>query len=115
MVSCYGIEGRWGSDSLVGELGVYIGEKRYWSHGYGRDAVATFLGHLFNDLGFCEVYLHTYESNVRAQKSYLRVGFEAREKRRRFSTRVGYHQELRMDITRERFNQLQRGRVPALT
>lgn len=115
MVSCYGIEGRWGSASLVGELGVYIGEKRYWSHGYGTDAVSTFLRHLFTDLGFHLIYLHTYESNVRAQKSYLRVGFEEREKRRRYSTRVGYHQELRMEISRERFEQLQGSRVPALT
>jgi RimJ/RimL family protein N-acetyltransferase len=102
MVSCYNIDSRRGS----GELGVYLGEQNYWGHGYGTDAIVTFIRHLFADLGFEMIYLHTYESNARAQRSYLRVGFQQSEKRRRFSPRVGYHEEVKMIITRDRFARL---------
>jgi|SRR5579884_540945 len=106
MVSCYNIDRMFVSDRLVGELGVYLGEKRYWGSGYGTDAVTMFLRHLFENLEFDTVYLHTYKSNIRARRSYARVGFEVDEERRRYSPRVGYHEELRMSITRSRFNQL---------
>lgn len=111
MVSCYNID----SHGRTGELGVYIGDKAQWSHGYGTDAIITFLRHLFTNLGFESVYLHTYESNVRAQHSYLRVGFQTDELRRRYSPRVGYHEELRMTITRGRFAELHGLRERAVT
>jgi RimJ/RimL family protein N-acetyltransferase len=59
--------------------------------------------HLFTDLGFDSVYLHTYESNLRAQRSYLKLGFEVRDRRRRFSARLGYHDEIEMLISRDAF------------
>lgn len=109
MVSCYNIDAHHG----MGELGVYLGVKGLWGRGYGTDAIVAFLRHLFLNLGFVSVYLHTYESNIRAQRSYLRIGFEEEEKRRRYSPRIGYHAELRMSITRERFEQLHGLREPA--
>jgi RimJ/RimL family protein N-acetyltransferase len=102
MVSCYNID----HGQCSGELGVYLGEKVFWGHGYGTDAVIAFLRHLFSHLGFRSVYLHTYESNVRAQRSYQKIGFEVSDRRRRYSVRLGYHNELRMIITRDRFAQL---------
>lgn len=111
MVSCYNID--W--TAKTGELGVYIGDKGSWAHGYGTDAVIAFLRHLFANLDFQSVYLHTYESNVRAQRSYLRVGFLTDELRRRYSPRVGYHDELRMTITRDRFAQMHSLREHAAT
>ena len=103
MVSCYNIDRR----DRTGEIGIYIGEKDYWGHGYGTDALRAFLSHLFNDLGFESVYLHTYQSNLRAQRSYRHVGFEVRETKRRYAPRIGYHDEVRMTITRDRFEDLQ--------
>lgn len=102
MVSCYNIDRR----RQTGELGVYLGEQEYWGHGYGTDAIVTFIRHLFADLEFDSIYLHTYESNTRAQRSYLRVGFTVADKRRRFSPRIGYHEEVKMVITRETFARL---------
>lgn len=102
MVSCYNIDRR----NEVGELGIYLGEKEYWGSGLGTDALLTFLRHLFGNLGFRSVYLHTYESNLRAQRSYRRAGFEITETRRRYSPRLGYHQEVRMSISAESFDQL---------
>lgn len=102
MVSCYNIDRR----RQTGELGVYLGEQEYWGHGFGTDAIVTFIRHLFADLDFDSIYLHTYESNTRAQRSYLRVGFSVTEKRRRFSPRIGYHEEVKMVITRDAFARL---------
>lgn len=111
MVSCYNID----VSHATGELGVYLGEQHLWGHGYGTDAVIAFLRHLFAVLGFRSVYLHTYESNVRAQRSYLRVGFEVAERRRRYSPRLGYHEEIRMTISRDRFSSIYDLKEPAIT
>jgi RimJ/RimL family protein N-acetyltransferase len=102
MISYYNIDHR----HRIGELGIYLGEKDYWGQGYGTDALFTFLRHLFTDLSFEEVYLHTYESNVRAQRSYQHAGFEITERRRRYSPRIGYHDEVRMSVTSDTFSRL---------
>lgn len=102
MVSCYNIDRKHAS----GELGVYLGEQEFWGHGYGTDAITTFVRHLFENLGFDSIYLHTYESNLRAQRSYARVGFTVADRRRRFSARIGYHEEVKMLLTRDSFRRL---------
>jgi RimJ/RimL family protein N-acetyltransferase len=109
MVSCYNID----RDRTSGEIGIYLGEKDLWGHGLGTDALVTFVRHLFDDLGFESVYLHTYQSNLRAQRSYARVGFQSREVKRRYAPRVGYHDEVRMDLTRDGFFRAQSRREPA--
>jgi ribosomal-protein-alanine N-acetyltransferase len=101
MVSCYNID----REHHIGEIGIYLGEKDLWGHGLGTDALVTFVAHLFHDLGFESVYLHTYQSNIRAQRSYARVGFESREVKRRYAPRVGYHDEVRMELSLNRFAQ----------
>lgn len=103
MVSCYNIDRR----HRTGEIGIYLGEKDTWGRGLGTDALTAFVDHLFRDLGFESVYLHTYQSNVRAQRSYARVGFRGGEIKRRYAPRVGYHDELRMELTREQFRGVQ--------
>ncbi len=108
MVSAYNID----ASGRTGELGIYIGEKGLWSRGLGTDALITFLRHCFANLGFESIYLHTYESNVRAQRSYLRVGFRTEETCRRYSPRVGYHDELRMSVNRGVFARLHGLREP---
>src|SRR5487761_1095826 len=52
------------------EIGITIGDKRYWDRGYGRDVVRTFLRYLFNEIGMERVYLNTLDWNVRAQRSF---------------------------------------------
>lgn len=57
------------------EMGISIGERAYWSRGYGSDAAAAFLRFLFQELGFRRIYLHTLDWNVRAQRCFLKAGF----------------------------------------
>ena len=58
------------------ELGIMIGDKGYWSSGYGTDTVSTMLRHLFTILELDRVYLHTLSWNYRAQASFAKSGFK---------------------------------------
>ena len=58
------------------EVGIMIGDKDYWSNGYGTDTVNTLLRHLFTILELDRVYLHTLSWNYRAQASFVKSGFK---------------------------------------
>ena len=58
------------------ELGIMIGDKGYWSSGYGTDTGYTLLRHLFTILELDRVYLHTLSWNYRAQASFTKSGFK---------------------------------------
>ena len=78
----------YGYDSYLreAELGITIGDRDYWSRGYGEDTVRTMLRYLFGELRLQRVYLHTLVWNIRAQKSFERAGFQ----RVRNVSRAGY-------------------------
>jgi RimJ/RimL family protein N-acetyltransferase len=57
------------------EIGISIGEKKYWNRGYGRDTMRLMLRHAFNDLNLNRVNLSVFETNERAKKAYLASGF----------------------------------------
>ncbi len=57
------------------ELGIMIGDRDYWSKGYGTDAVDTLLYYMFARVALNRVYLHTLDWNVRAQRSFAKAGF----------------------------------------
>ncbi len=57
------------------EVGISIGEKRFWSQGYGRDAMVLMLRHAFLNLGLNRIYLRVFETNPRAVHSYEKAGF----------------------------------------
>ena len=65
------------------ELGIMIGDKAYWSQGFGTETVDLLLDHMFTAYPFKRVYLHTLTWNKRAQKSFRKSGFrDLREVRR---------------------------------
>ena len=57
------------------ELGIMIGEKSYWSKGYGSDAVATLVQFAFEEMNLNRVELHVYDFNERGQAAYRKCGF----------------------------------------
>ncbi len=85
------------------ELGIYIGDRDYWSRGIGTEAILTLLSHVFRHTNLSTVYLTTYASNARAQACYRKCGFEVTGTLRKFSNRIGYYVDVRMDISREIF------------
>lgn len=88
------------------ELGIYIGDRARWSHGYGTEAILTLLGHLFRNTALRTMYLTTYASNARAQACYRKCGFEVTGTMRKYSSRAGYYVDVQMKLSRERYLQL---------
>jgi len=78
------------------ELGIVIGDRDYWSDGYGYDAVTTLLDYMFTVRDLKRVYLHTLEWNNRAQKSFSKSGFNAVRPVRRMA-----HDFILMDVLRD--------------
>ena len=57
------------------ELAISIGEKEYWSRGYGTDAIRGVLRYAFGQLGLRRVQLITDEDNLRGLRCYEKCGF----------------------------------------
>lgn len=57
------------------ELGILIGEKRYWRRGYGQGALEAILHLAFNKMNLHRVYLRVFENNPTAIRLYERCGF----------------------------------------
>ena len=56
-------------------LGIMIGDKEYWSNGYGSDATVTLLRFGFGEMNLNRIWLHVFEFNERAQACYKKCGF----------------------------------------
>jgi len=57
------------------ELGIMIGERDCWDRGYGADAVATLVDHIFREMDMQRIYLKTLDWNKRAQRCFGKCGF----------------------------------------
>ncbi len=57
------------------ELGVMIGNRKYWNKGYGTDAVNTLVNHIFRQTKLKRIHLKTLDSNSRAQECFQKCGF----------------------------------------
>jgi len=68
---CYDID----SERGEAEIGILIGDRRYWDKGYGTDAVISLIGLVFKQLNSKRIHLKTLESNKRAQKCFSKCGF----------------------------------------
>ncbi len=91
------------------EIGIIIGEEKYWGKGYGTDAIITLLDHLFNELGLHRVFLHVDSNNPRALKCYEKCGFiQEGILRQHFYVSGEYYDDLVMGILRDEFNQRRR-------
>ena len=89
-------------DKGEAELGIMIGDRKYWDGGYGSDAVGTLLAHIFRATSLNRIYLKTLESNARAQKCFQKCRF----------TPCGHlaqdgHRFLLMDLSRRRWQEAQ--------
>ena len=56
-------------------LGISIGEKGWWSRGYGTEAIRQVLRYAFAELGLRRVDLQVDEDNVRGIRCYEKCGF----------------------------------------
>ena len=86
------------------ELGIVIGEKEYWSQGYGSDAICTLLRFAFEEMNLHRVFLRVREDNVRGIRAYEKCGFQHEGRLRETIYSHGkYYDEIRMGILRREF------------
>ena len=73
-------------------------------HGIGADATILALKVAFEELKLNRVYLNVYSENTRAQKCYLKVGFQFVRKEENAFEKDGISKDLNWyEITREQF------------
>lgn len=88
-----------GRDAFVG---IGIGEREYWSKGYGTDAMNILLRFAFTEVNLRRVTLTVFEYNSRAIRSYEKAGFRYEGRQRQFLSREGRRWDmLYMGILRE--------------
>ena len=86
------------------ELGIVIGEKEYWSQGYGTDAIKTMLRYSFDELNYHRVYLRVYDFNARGMRCYEKCGFRVEGRLRQQMYRHGaWSDEIVMGVLRDEF------------
>jgi len=61
--------------SRKAELRIKIGDKEYWGHGTGTNAVKLLVEFGFSSLNLKKIWLKVMKDNIRAVKSYKKVGF----------------------------------------
>jgi RimJ/RimL family protein N-acetyltransferase len=86
-------------------LGIMIGEKSYWSKGYGQEATRLLLEYAFGLLNLNSVMLGTFAFNERALKCFLEVGFKEIGRRRQARIIAGRPSDIvLMDMLAEEFH-----------
>ena len=90
----------------VGELGIVIGEKEFQNKGYGTEAMELLLEYGFNTVNLNRTELLVYDYNIRAIKSYKKVGFIEEGRKRQFMWNKGkFHDAIMMGILAEEWNE----------
>ncbi len=88
-------------------LGIAIGDKEYWSRGYGTDAIVTLLRFAFDEMNLHRVALHCDERNGRGLACYRKCGFVEEGRLRQDRYRKGrYWDTVVMGVLREEFEAL---------
>jgi len=58
------------------ELGIMFGDSNYRDNGYGADAVAALIRHMFETVAVNRIHLKTLDWNGRAQSCFQKCGFQ---------------------------------------
>jgi len=89
------------------EFGIMIGDKTYWTQGYGTEAVRLLIKHGFNSLNLNRIFLRVFENNPRAIRAYEKAGFVHEGRERQAEFRDGrYIDVLLMSILKDEFSQV---------
>lgn len=57
------------------EIGITIGDRRYWAKGYGSEAVRLLADYLLHRCGLERLHLKTLDWNERARAAFVKAGF----------------------------------------
>jgi RimJ/RimL family protein N-acetyltransferase len=75
-------------------FGIFLGEVRHQSQGYGQQAIRLLLRHAFHDLGLQRVYLTVLDDNPRAIRAYEKCGFTVEGRLRKHVYKRGQFRDL---------------------
>ena len=91
-------------------VGLGIGEREFWSKGYGTDMMKLCQQYVFTELGMQRLSLGLFEYNPRALRSYEKCGFRLEGHTRQDALRDGKrYDSLWMGILRDEWLQMQKG------
>ena len=83
-------------------VGIGLGDRAYWGHGYGTDAMRVLLRYAFMELNLYRVSLDVFSYNQRALRSYKQAGFRVEGQQRQALRRDGqYHDLIFMGVLRD--------------
>lgn len=93
---------------------IAIGNRDYWSHGYGSDVTRCLMKYAFEMLNLHRVTLFVHSSNERAIHAYRKVGFQVEGTLREAHYMDGRHSDvLIMGLLREDFRGAEVARAAA--
>lgn len=85
-------------------LGIFIGNDKYRSNGYGTEAIKLLLEYGFKYLNLHSIKLTVLDVNTRAYKCYIKCGFKETGRDREAMYLNGkYHDVINMDILESEF------------
>lgn len=94
------------------ELAIVLTDKASQGHGYGTDALNCLVDFGFGELRLERIYLHVFDYNLRAQRSYAKAGFQTDAVLRRSRFHRGQHHDVHlMSILRDDWLALDRRRA----
>ena len=83
-------------------FGIAIGDKNYWSKGYGTEAAALIIRYGFEQLNLHRISSSAFSFNERSIKMHLKVGFKEEGRRREVFFKNGaYCDEVMFGLLRE--------------
>ena len=93
------------------EVGIFIGNKRYWGKGYGTEAINLLLDYSFNLLNLNSIFLRVHSFNKRAITCYKKSGFkEIGIRREAYIIGGKKYDQVYMDIIAKEFE----GKIPKM-
>ena len=91
------------------EIGLFIGNKKYWNRGYGTEAINLLMDYGFKALNLHNINLKVYSFNKRAIKCYEKVGFKVIGKQREAVLRDRErHDLILMDILENEYYEIRK-------
>ena len=92
------------------EIGIFIGEKKFWGQGYGTEVMRLMLKHGFNELNLNRIFLRVYATNPRAIRSYEKAGFKPEGRLRQDHFMDGkYIDVILMSVLRSEWKEVESG------
>jgi RimJ/RimL family protein N-acetyltransferase len=88
-------------------LGIAIGDKQYWSKGYGTEAARLIIKYGFEQVNLHRISSSAWSFNERSLRLHLKVGFREEGRRREAVYKNGaYHDEVMFGLLREEWEKL---------